>query len=41
MIYRHDFSGSSKAVLPDAYVFEAVNLDEEKVLFSNASLRHN
>ena len=28
MIYRHDFSGRAKAVLSEAYVFEAVNLDD-------------
>ena len=28
MIYRHDFSGRAKAVLSEAYVFEAANLDD-------------
>lgn len=28
MIFRHDFKGRAKAVLTEAYVFEAVNLDD-------------
>lgn len=28
MIYKHDFEGRAKAILSEAYVFEAVNLDE-------------
>lgn len=30
MIYRHDFKGRAKVILSDAYVFEAVNLDNQE-----------
>lgn len=28
MIYRREFEGKAKAVLSDAYVFEAIELDD-------------
>ena len=27
MIYKHDYKGRAKAILSDAYIFEAINLD--------------
>ena len=30
MNYRHDFEGRVKAILSDAYIFEAIDLDNEE-----------